>query len=80
MLRAGSGQLGTAIVGALPPETMNRPRLIAIASSNGSFALTRPLGGNVWVNVSVAIVSVAGPLFGREMMTVRLSLSHRSWI
>src|SRR4029453_2906569 len=36
MLRAASGQLGTATIGLVPPATTNRPRLNAIASSNGS--------------------------------------------
>src|SRR4029079_4053505 len=80
MLRAASGQLGTAIVGPVPPDTMNRPRLNAMASSNGSLANSRPLGGKVRVSVSVAMVSAAGAALGRAIVTVLVDLSQRSWI
>jgi len=80
MLRAASGQLGTAIVGPVPPDTMNRPRLNAIASSNGSLANSRPLGGRVRVSVSVAMVSAAGAALGRAIVTVLVDLSQRSWM
>ena len=78
MLRAASGQAGTAITPPLPPDTRNRPRLNAIASSNGSFANNLPPTGNVRVNALVAIVRVSSAAPGREIVTIRVARSQRS--
>ena len=78
MLRAASGQFGTANVGPIPPDTMNLPRLNAIASNSGSLAISRPLGGSVRVVESVEMVSAAGAALGLEMTIVRVVLSQRS--
>ena len=67
MARAASGQLGIARTGAVPPEIRNRPRLNAIASSSGSVADNRPLGGNVRDAESVAIVRAAAAIAGRPI-------------
>lgn len=80
MLRAASGQLGTAIVGPVPLDTINLPRLKAIASSSGSFAISRPLGGKVREAVSVVMVNGAGAALGRAMTMVRVVRSQRNWI
>ena len=65
MLRAASGQLGMASTGAPPPETRNRPRLNAMASSKGSFESKRPPTGNARVNSLVAMVSGESGRLGR---------------
>ena len=75
---APSGQLGTASTGAAPPATRNLPRLNAMASSSGSKADSRPLGGNVRDVVSVTIVKAAAGKAGRMTVTVLVARSHRS--
>ena len=80
MLRAGSGQLGTASTGPLPPDISTLPRLNAIASSSGSFAGNLPPIGSVCVSELVAIVSAAGAASGRAIVTVRVARSQRSEI
>ena len=80
MLRAASGQLGTATAGPVPPTMMNLPRLNAIASSNGSLASNCPFGGSARLVESVMTVKAAGPPLGRLIVIVRLARSQRNWI
>ena len=77
MLRAASGQLGTARIGPLPPDTRNLPRLNAIASSSGSLASNRPPTGSARVNALVAMVSDESGRLGRAIETVREARSQR---
>ena len=80
MLRAASGQLGTASIVPDPPDTRIRPRLKAIASSSGSFtervvpAAIRRLAELVTMSIG------AGAMPGRSIETVRDALSHRTSI
>jgi len=78
MLRAASGQLGTATSGALPAFTRIRPRLNAIASSKGSFEANCPPTGKVFVDELVEIVSDEPGCDTLLIVTMRVERSQRS--
>ncbi len=77
MLRAASGQLGTASTLPALPDNKNRPRLKAIASSSGLVAANFVPAAIARLVELVTIVSGAGAAPGRSMLTIRVVRSQR---